>query len=274
MLPRSVPRRGLTKSRPPWACRRAHRRNRRRPAGRPLRPDVHPSRGTKNTYGTGCFMLQNVGHSRWPPPSSLTTVAWNQAAGSVRPRGQRVHQGRGHWWLGRPRHHPGLVDVEPLAASVETATGSSWCPRSPTSGRRIGTAPSISWGSRGTAPATSAPPGVDRLPGSRSSRSHARRFARNPGRAARGRRASNSGLLLQFQADVLGIPVVQPAVTETTALGPAYLAGLAVGFWPRRSHRRPVAGHAASSRRCRPRAGGLQARWRGARPPKGWEPAP
>jgi glycerol kinase len=38
-------------------------------------------------------------------------------------------------------------------------------------------------------------------------------------------------LLMQFQADVLGVPVVRPQVTETTALGAAYLAGLAVGFW-------------------------------------------
>jgi len=38
--------------------------------------------------------------------------------------------------------------------------------------------------------------------------------------------------LMQFQADVLGVPVVRPQVTETTALGAAYLAGLATGFWP------------------------------------------
>ena len=37
---------------------------------------------------------------------------------------------------------------------------------------------------------------------------------------------------MQFQADILGVPVVRPAVTETTALGAAYLAGLAVNFWP------------------------------------------
>jgi glycerol kinase len=40
-------------------------------------------------------------------------------------------------------------------------------------------------------------------------------------------------LLMQFQADLLGIPVVRPTVTETTALGAAYLAGLATGVWPR-----------------------------------------
>jgi glycerol kinase len=43
--------------------------------------------------------------------------------------------------------------------------------------------------------------------------------------------ASRNDLLMQFQADILGVPVVRPMVTETTALGAAYLAGLAVGFW-------------------------------------------
>jgi glycerol kinase len=43
--------------------------------------------------------------------------------------------------------------------------------------------------------------------------------------------AAGNNLLMQFQADVLGVPVVRPRVTETTALGAAYLAGLAVGFW-------------------------------------------
>jgi glycerol kinase len=42
--------------------------------------------------------------------------------------------------------------------------------------------------------------------------------------------SANDGLM-QFQADILGVPVVRPAVTETTAMGAAYLAGLAVGFW-------------------------------------------
>jgi glycerol kinase len=43
--------------------------------------------------------------------------------------------------------------------------------------------------------------------------------------------AAVDGLLMQFQADLLGVPVIRPAVNETTALGAAYLAGLAVGFW-------------------------------------------
>ena len=44
--------------------------------------------------------------------------------------------------------------------------------------------------------------------------------------------ASVNDLLMQFQADLLGIPVVRPRITETTALGAAYLAGLATGVWP------------------------------------------
>jgi glycerol kinase len=43
--------------------------------------------------------------------------------------------------------------------------------------------------------------------------------------------AASNDLLMQFQSDILGIPIVRPHVTETTALGAAYLAGLAVGFW-------------------------------------------
>ena len=47
--------------------------------------------------------------------------------------------------------------------------------------------------------------------------------------------ASSNNLLMQFQADLLGVPVVRPRTTETTALGAAYLAGLAVGFWKSRA---------------------------------------
>jgi glycerol kinase len=43
--------------------------------------------------------------------------------------------------------------------------------------------------------------------------------------------AATNNMLMQFQADLLGVPVVRPAVTETTALGAAYLAGIAVGYW-------------------------------------------
>src|SRR5262249_56602710 len=64
--------------------------------------------------------------------------------------------------------------------------------------------------------------------------------------------ACRSDLLMQFQADLLGVPVVRPAVTETTALGAAYLAGLAVGFWKSAGE---IATQRAVERRFRPRVG-------------------
>jgi glycerol kinase len=88
--------------------------------------------------------------------------------------------------------------------------------------------------------------------------------------------ASNNNGLLQFQADLLGVPVVRPAVTETTALGAAYLAGLAVGFWKSPSD---IAGQWRVDRRFDPsmprdRAEALRARWREAvSRAKGWVPA-
>jgi glycerol kinase len=62
--------------------------------------------------------------------------------------------------------------------------------------------------------------------------------------------AARNDLLMQFQADVLGVPVVRPVVTETTALGAAYLAGLAVGFW---SSQEEIAAQWQVERRFEPR---------------------
>jgi len=62
--------------------------------------------------------------------------------------------------------------------------------------------------------------------------------------------AVRNDFLCQFQADVLGIPVVRPVVTETTALGAAYLAGLAVGFWKNQAE---IAGQWRAERRFTPR---------------------
>jgi glycerol kinase len=85
--------------------------------------------------------------------------------------------------------------------------------------------------------------------------------------------ASTNNALLQFQADLLGVPVVRPAVTETTALGAAYLAGLAVGFW---SSPKEIAGQWRADRRFEPAmprsdADRLRERWREAvNRSKGW----
>jgi glycerol kinase len=62
--------------------------------------------------------------------------------------------------------------------------------------------------------------------------------------------ASVNDLLMQFQADLLGVPVVRPRITETTALGAAYLAGLSVGFW---ASREELARNWRAGRRFEPR---------------------
>jgi glycerol kinase len=85
--------------------------------------------------------------------------------------------------------------------------------------------------------------------------------------------ACRSDLLMQFQADLLGVPVARPAVTETTALGAAYLAGLAVGFW---KSPQELAAQYRVERRFEPqmaadRAKALRARWTHAvERAKGW----
>jgi glycerol kinase len=75
--------------------------------------------------------------------------------------------------------------------------------------------------------------------------------------------AARNDMLMQFQADLLGVPVIRPKVTETTALGAAYLAGLALGFW---SSREEIAAQWQAERRFEPamaatRREELLARW-------------
>ena len=76
-----------------------------------------------------------------------------------------------------------------------------------------------------------------------------------------------NNFLMQFQADMLGVPVDRPRVTETTALGAAFLAGLAVGFWKDRADIQAASGNwtALSSRTWPPRSGKPATRDGGAR---------
>jgi glycerol kinase len=88
--------------------------------------------------------------------------------------------------------------------------------------------------------------------------------------------ASRNNLLLQFQADLLGVPVVRPRVTETTALGAAYLAGLAVGVYPNRETiaRQWQAGRRFEPAMSRDQAAALRACWsRAVERARGWETA-
>ena len=193
----------------------------------------------KNTYGTGCFMLMHTGNQ--PMTSSnnlLTTIGWTFGGqtdylleGSVFNAGAAVQWLRDG--LGIIRHS---ADVEALAASVPDTDGVYVVPAFAGLGAPYwdpyarGTMVGISRGTtkahiaRATL-ASIAYQSADVLEAMQRDAVLGLTELRVDGGAAR------NDLLMQFQADVLGVPVVRPAVTETTALGAAYLAGLAVGYW-------------------------------------------
>ena len=194
---------------------------------------------TKNTYGTGCFMLQNTGNRAVPSTNRLvTTVAWKigdtteyALEGSVFVGGAVVQ------WL---RDGLGLIrkseDVEALANSVPDNGGVYFVPAFVGLG-----APhwdSYARGSvfgltRGTTAGHLARAAVESIAYQVADLLDAMR--RDSGDAVKELRvdggAATNDSLMQFQADILGVPVVRPAVTETTAFGAAHLAGLAVGLW-------------------------------------------
>jgi glycerol kinase len=194
----------------------------------------------KNTYGTGCFLLQNIGTQFVRSKHRLiTTVAASSnhrleyaLEGSVFIGGAVVQ-----WLRDNLKLIGSSADVEALAASVPDTNGvlfvpafvglgaPHWDPHAGglLIGLRRDTKPghiaraaleSIAFQVADVLEAvhseTSAPFGALRVDGG----------------------AAVNDLLMQFQADVLGVPVVRPHVTETTALGAAYLAGLAASFWP------------------------------------------
>jgi glycerol kinase len=194
----------------------------------------------KNTYGTGNFLLLNTGGTRVPSNAGLlTTLAYqfgNDRAvyaleGSIAVTGAAVQ------WL---RDQLGLIasaaEIEALAASVPDAGGICFVPafsglfaphwRPDARGAIVGlsrfhtkahlaraTLEAIGFQTRDVVEAMTADSGV-RL-----------QVLKVDGGA------TANGLLMQVQADILGVPVVRPVVSETTALGAAYAAGLAVGCW-------------------------------------------
>jgi glycerol kinase len=194
---------------------------------------------TKNTYGTGCFMLQNTGARAVPSSNRLvTTVAWKIAdrteyalEGSVFVGGAVVQ------WL---RDGLGIIrsssEVEALAKSVTDNGGVYFVPAFVGLG-----APhwdsyargSIFGLTRGSTTAHLARAALESIAYQVADLLDAmQRDAGHPVEELRvdgGASANDS--LMQFQCDLLRVPVVRPAATETTALGAAYLAGLGVGFW-------------------------------------------
>jgi glycerol kinase len=194
---------------------------------------------TKNTYGTGCFMLQNTGAKAVSSRNRLlTTVAWkmNQRLeycleGSVFIGGAVVQ------WL---RDGLGIIrsssEVEALAMSVADNGGVYLIPAFAGLGAphwdpyARGIIVGITRGTTAAHIARAALESIAYQVADLLDAMHADAGIRLAELRVDGGAARND-LMMQFQADLLGVPVVRPSVTETTAIGVAYLAGLAVGFW-------------------------------------------
>lgn len=193
----------------------------------------------KNTYGTGCFMLMNTGEHRVPSANNLlTTIAWKidgithyALEGSVFIGGAVVQ------WL---RDGLGIiqqsVDIEALAAKVPDNGGVYVVPAFAGLGAPFWNPHargSITGLSRGSSAAHVARAAIESI--AYQTRDVLKAMEADSGIQIRELRvdggASANNLLMQFQSDILNTQTVSPTVTETTALGAAYLAGLAVGFW-------------------------------------------
>lgn len=194
---------------------------------------------TKTTYGTGCFMLQNTGDIAVPSKNRLiTTIA-------SAPNGQKAYAMEGSVFIGGAvvqwlRDGLGVikssVDVQALAKSVEDSGGVTFVPAfaglgaphwdSNARGMIIGL-------TRGTTAAHIARAAVESIAHQVADLVEAmERDSNIPLKEMRvdGGATRDDGLM-QFQADLLGIPLIRPAVTEVTARGAAFLAGLATGVW-------------------------------------------
>jgi len=193
----------------------------------------------KNTYGTGCFMLMNTGTEAVPSKNNLlTTIAWRKnntteyaLEGSIFVAGAVVQ------WL---RDGLGIIrtapEVEALAASVPDTGGVYLVPAFVGLGAphwdayARGSILGLTRGSTAAHIARAALDGIafqvaDLLTAMESDSSISLAELRVDGGAC------SNNLLMQTQADLLGVPVVRAANPETTAMGAAYLAGLAVGFY-------------------------------------------
>lgn len=194
----------------------------------------------KNTYGTGCFMLMHTGTKQIESKNNLlTTVAWQLSDGELEyaVEGSVFIAGAVVQWL---RDGLGIVkkssDIEALAAQVPDTGGVYLVPAFAGLGAPHWDqhARGILCGiTRGTSKAHIARAALEGIAYQVTDILHA--MQADAGVKLRELRvdggASNNNLLMQFQADLLGVPVVRPVVTETTALGAAYLAGLGVGYW-------------------------------------------
>jgi glycerol kinase len=193
----------------------------------------------KNTYGTGCFMLMNTGGKPTRSANNLlTTIGWGLGGkvtycleGSVFIAGAVVQ-----WLRDGLKVIARSADVEGLAASVPDSGGVYFVPAFVGLGAPYwdpyarGTILGLT---RGTTVAHLARAAVEAM--AFQTRDLAEAMQKDAGIRLSGLKvdggASVNHGLMQFQADILGVNVRRPVVSETTALGAAYLAGLAVGYW-------------------------------------------
>ncbi len=194
----------------------------------------------KNTYGTGCFLLLNTGHTPVPSRHGLLTTLGYQIndqrpvyclEGSIAISGALVQ------WL---RDNLGLIssapEIEDLAMTVEDNGGTYFVPafsglfapywRSDARGVIVGLTRYVNKGHIARAVLEA---------GAYQTRDIVEAMNKDSGVELTSLKVDGgmvgNELLMQFQSDILGVPVIRPKVSETTALGAAYAAGMAVGFW-------------------------------------------
>lgn len=193
----------------------------------------------KNTYGTGCFLIMNTAQRRIPSKNGLlTTIAWGLDGGvDYALEGSIFVAGAAVQWL---RDELGLVkdaaETEGLASELSDNGGVYVVPAFVGLG-----APYWDMYARGTIVGLTRGSGrrhiVRAVLESIAYQTHdvIRAIEEDSGIPLRDLKVDGGAVvndfLMQFQADVLGVPVTRPRVTETTALGAAFLAGLAVGYW-------------------------------------------
>lgn len=194
----------------------------------------------KNTYGTGCFLLMNSGTTPILSKNRLlTTIAWkigdtvNYALeGSIFVGGSVVQ-----WLRDNMQCIACSSDVEKLAASVPDTDGVYFVPALTGLGAPYWDPEArgmITGISRGTTTAHIARAALEGI--AFQTYDIVKAMEKDSNLPIRNLKvdggASRNNLLMQFQSDILATDVLRPRITETTALGAAYLAGLAVGYWP------------------------------------------
>ena len=193
----------------------------------------------KNTYGTGCFMLMNTGTKRVPSTNGLlTTIAWGvdgkveyALEGSIFVAGAAVQ-----WLRDELKLIENAAQSEELATAVPDTNGVYVVPAFVGLG-----APYWDMYARGTIVGLTRGAGRNHLVRATlesiayQTRDVLKAMQDDSGITLKALKVDGGAVannfLMQFQSDILGVPVDRPMVTETTAMGAAFLAGLAVGFW-------------------------------------------